>query len=106
MKHILQIWRSFFKEKLEELGIREDVDTDSLVKGSGDERKAGKVCRKCFSALERYEKIPRSIEKSIEDVLEAMVPNLEVPSPKRCWKVHLPVDHCLPALVSLEVVNH
>ena len=82
-KHVLQVWRSFFEEKLEELGIREDVDTDSLVKGSGDEKKAGKVCRKCFSAFERYEKLRRSIEKSIEDVLEAMVPDLEVPSPKR-----------------------
>ena len=49
------------------------MDTDSLVKGSEDERKAGKVCRKCFSAFERYKKIPRSIKKSIEDVLEAKV---------------------------------
>ena len=64
--------------------IQKDVDTDSLVKGSGDERKAGKVCRKClFSASERYEKIRRSIEKSREDVLVAMIPDLEVPSPKR-----------------------
>ena len=38
-KHVLQIWRSFFKEKLEELEIQKDVDTDSLVKGSGDEKR-------------------------------------------------------------------
>ena len=34
-----------------------------------------------------------------------MVPDLEVPSPKRQLEGPLPVDHCLPALVSLEVVK-
>ena len=68
-KHVLPVWRFFFEAKLQELGLSEEVDVDGLVRdlvyGSGDDSKAGRVCRTCFSALERYDKLRKSIDMLI-----------------------------------------
>ena len=59
-----------FGAKLQELGLSEEVDVDGLVRdlvyGSGDDSKAGRLCRMCFSGLERYDKLCKIIDKSME----------------------------------------
>ena len=100
----------FFEAKLQELGLSKEVDVDGLARdlvyGSGDDSKTGRECRTCFSALERYDKLRKSIDKSMEEAIEAVIPDVEVPTPKDGRKIQPTRDHCLPALVSPAVVVH
>ena len=78
---VLNIWKELFKERLEEIGIL--VDINELVTGGKDPQKAGRMCRKCFSAFDRFRKLRLSITKNLEDVLEVLLPDVEIPVPKR-----------------------
>ena len=60
---------------MEEIGVLVD-----LVTGSKDPQKAGRMCRKCFSAFDRFRKPRLSITKNLEDVF---LPDVEIHVPKR-----------------------
>ena len=66
-KHVLPVLKAFFKECIEDQKLRaECINVDIITEN-------GKVCRKCFSALERYKKLRSSIKEGVMEALDTLI---------------------------------
>ena len=68
-EHIVQTWKAL----LQHVVSQGELDIDSLVS-------TGKMCRKCFSAYDRYETFQISLLSNLREAIHVAVP---VSSPKR-----------------------
>ena len=88
-KQVLRIWESFVARKLE----KEAMEAERFIKSIIDNHR---MCRKCYSAYDRLNKLQNGIEDSLDEALDVLLPtprrkrqnsphsvNTEVPKSKR-----------------------
>ena len=71
-KKVLAVWKSFIQLVAEESGS--DVDCDSLISGDGDQAHAGKMCRTCYSAYERYIVLQQTMKEKLMSAINVLSP--------------------------------
>ncbi len=64
----LLIWKRLTKERLNELGL--DVEMIPLANEQGT---AGKICRLCSSALQRFDKLECSTKTNLNEALDIII---------------------------------
>ena len=105
-KKVVAVWKSFIELFAEESGP--DVDCDSLITGDGDQAHAGKMCRTCYSAYERYIVLQQTMKEKLRSAINVISPNVAC-RPKRP-RVEIPQMHMsqyeIPALHSSLQLQH
>lgn len=66
-RHVLPLWTTLFQEELSASGI--SLDVSELAKNGG------RVCRKCFTSLERCSKLLKDVKANIQEAVQCLSQN-------------------------------
>jgi hypothetical protein len=67
---VLAIWKRLASQRFQELN--HDVDINKLLVDDGG-RSVGRMCRLCFSALQRLEKLDNSVRENMKKAVECIM---------------------------------
>ena len=61
VEHVVSVWRAMLENAQADVDEGQ-VDADVILSGGGVPSKAGKMCRKCFAAYDRYHKLHETLQ--------------------------------------------
>ena len=74
--HVVQTWKALLERVLRQREVDIHIDVDSLVSN-------GRMCRKCFSAYDRYKTLQASLLSNLKEAIDVAAPTTSSSSPKR-----------------------
>ena len=74
-EHVATVWKALLEHMVDQEGSDTDIDVDEIVSG-------GRMCRKCFTAYERYHTLEKSLLSNLKKTL-GLLPSTLSSSTKR-----------------------
>ena len=74
-EHVATVWKALLEHMVDQEGSDTDIDVDEIVSG-------GRMCRKCFTAYERYQTLEKSLLSNLKKAL-GLLPSTLSSSTKR-----------------------
>ena len=68
--HVITAWKTLLEYIVDQEGS--EIDVDNIVSGGEDPVRGGRMCRKCFSAYERYQTLQRSLMSNLKKALDVL----------------------------------
>ena len=80
--HVATIWKGLHKQIVDRQEFVTDTDSDTIISGGGDPEQGGKMCRKCFTAYERYKALQESLLSKLKRALDVHPSRLSTKRPR------------------------
>ena len=71
-RHVSIIWAPFFDEQLSQRGLLPQASTSLDSRLQSGNSSLGRMCRRCFTAFERYGKMLSSIKETVANAIHQL----------------------------------